>query len=95
MEKTSSLKLAQILGCRGTKPAEVEIDNISTDSRKITQSSLFIALKGERFDAHDFVKDVIAKGCPLAVVDHLIKGVPTERQLVVDDTLQAYGKIGA
>ena len=95
MKKTSSLKLAQILGCRGTKPAEVEIDNISTDSRKITQSSLFIALKGERFDAHDFVKDVIAKGCPLTVVERLVDGVPTERQLVVDDTLQAYGKIGA
>ena len=95
MEKTSSLKLAQILGCVGAKPVEVEIDNISTDSRKITPNSLFIALKGERFDAHDFVKDVIANGCPLAVVERLVDGVPTERQLLVKDTLQAYGKIGA
>jgi UDP-N-acetylmuramoyl-tripeptide--D-alanyl-D-alanine ligase len=95
MEKTSSLKLAQILGCTNTKPVAAEIDNISTDSRKINQNSLFIALKGERFDAHDFVKDVIANGCPLAVVDHLIDGIPAERQLVVEDTLQAYGKIGA
>ena len=95
MEKITSVKLAQILGCPAEKIATAEIDNVSTDSRKITPTSLFIALKGERFDAHDFVKDVIAKGCPLAVVDRIIDGVPAERQLVVDDTLTAYGKIGA
>lgn len=95
MEKITSLKLAQILGCEADKVANVVIDNISTDSRKITSTSLFIALKGERFDAHNFVKDVIGVGCPLAVVDHLLDDVPQEHQLVVADTLEAYGKIGA
>ncbi|MBO6280919.1 MAG: UDP-N-acetylmuramoyl-tripeptide--D-alanyl-D-alanine ligase [Alphaproteobacteria bacterium] len=94
MEKISSLKLAEILGCSYTgNPCE--INQISTDSRKISPQTLFIALKGERFDAHDFVADVIAGGCPLAVVEHPIKDVPTENLLIVDDTLQAYGKIGA
>ncbi len=94
MEKISSEKLAEILGC--TAPvAAAQIDKISTDSRKIDATTLFIALKGERFDAHDFVKDVIAAGCPLAVVNRLIDGVAPEKQLVVKDTLQAYGKIGA
>lgn len=95
MEKISSVKLAQILGCPTEKIITAEIDNVSTDSRKITPTSLFIALKGERFDAHDFVKDVISKGCPLAVVNHLVDGVMPEQQLVVEDTLQAYGKIGS
>lgn len=95
MEKITSLKLAQILGCHPEKLVQVEIDNISTDSRKVNENSLFIALKGERFDAHDFVKDVIANGCPLAVVEHLLEDVPQDRQLVVPNTLQAYGKIGA
>lgn len=94
MEKVSSEKLAQILNCH-TKVSPAEIDKISTDSRKIDAHTLFIALKGERFDAHDFVKDVIAAGCPLAVVNRLIDGVVPEKQLVVEDTLQAYGKIGA
>ena len=94
MEKISSQQLAEILGC--TAPiAMAEIDKISTDSRKIDAHTLFIALKGERFDAHDFVKDVINAGCPLVVVNHLIDGVAPEQQLVVEDTLQAYGKIGA
>ncbi len=94
MEKISSEKLAEILGVKH-KIAPAEISKISTDSRKIDTDTLFIALKGERFDAHDFVKDVINAGCPLVVVERLIDGVAPEKQLVVDDTLKAYGKIGA
>lgn len=95
MEKISSQKLVEILGCNLQQVADVTIDNVSTDSRNVSPSSLFIALKGERFDGHDFVKNVIAQGCQLAVVDHLIDGVAANNQLVVEDTLKAYGKIGA
>jgi len=94
MEKISSEKLAEILEVKH-KIAPTEISKISTDSRKIDADTLFIALKGERFDAHDFVKDVINAGCPLVVVERLIDGVVPEKQLVVDDTLKTYGKIGA
>lgn len=93
MEKISSAKLAEILGCAAPQ-TEVFIDNISTDSRKVTEHSLFIALKGERFDAHDFVREVLEKGCPLALVSHYVAGAPQEKQLLVSDTLEAYGKIG-
>lgn len=95
MQRINSYKLAEILGCDAKNIVNIDIDDISTDSRKITSTSLFIALKGERFDAHDFVADVITRGCPLAVVDHLIDGILPQQQLVVEDTLKAYGKIGA
>lgn len=94
MKEISSQKLAEILGCTAVS-ADIVINKISTDSRQIDEHSLFVALRGERFDAHDFVVDVVAKGCPLVVVDHLIKDVPVEKQFVVNDTLEAYGKIGA
>lgn len=94
MEEITSEKLAQILGCSPVSQHTV-IRKISTDSRKIDEQSLFIALRGERFDAHNFVADVLNRGCPLAVVDHLIENAPAEKQLVVRDTLEAYGKIGA
>ena len=42
--------------------ASSTITDISTDSRKINSSTLFIALKGEKFDGHDFIKDVLSKG---------------------------------
>ena len=94
MIKINSEKLAEIIGSNSVS-ADIEINNISTDSRKVDEHSLFIALRGERFDAHDFVKDVVAKGCPLVVVDHLLKDISAEKQLIVPDTLEAYGKIGA
>ena len=94
MQKISAEKLKEILGLN-SKVDDVEVEKISTDSRKVDEKSLFIALKGENFDAHDFVKDVYQKGCPLMVVNRLIDGVPAEKQLVVNDTLEAYGKIGA
>ena len=94
MQTITSDKLAEILNCPPPQK-KVEITEISTDSRKVSEHSLFIALKGERFDAHDFVADVIAKGCPLAVVERPIEGVAADKMLIVNDTLLAYGKIGA
>jgi UDP-N-acetylmuramoyl-tripeptide--D-alanyl-D-alanine ligase len=45
------------------------IDSISTDSRAIESGSLFIALKGERFDAHQFLDAVITAGASAALID--------------------------
>jgi UDP-N-acetylmuramoyl-tripeptide--D-alanyl-D-alanine ligase len=38
----------------------VAFDGVSTDSRNITPGNLFVALRGEHFDAHNFLDDVIA-----------------------------------
>ena len=40
---------------------DAEFTNVVTDSRKAGHGDLFIALKGEKFDGHEFVKEVIAK----------------------------------
>ena len=45
------------------------IDSISTDSRSIGSGSLFIALKGERFDAHHFLGEVSAAGVSAALIE--------------------------
>jgi UDP-N-acetylmuramoyl-tripeptide--D-alanyl-D-alanine ligase len=45
------------------------IDSISTDSRSIESGSLFIALKGERFDAHHFLGEVSAAGASAALIE--------------------------
>lgn len=90
-----SSQLKKILNAETQNIIEAEFSNICTDSRKADAASLFIALKGEKFDAHDFVADVIAKGCKLAIVDHYVSGVDTQHQLLVDDTLKSFGKIGA
>ena len=42
------------------------IERISTDSRDVDENTLFVALRGERFDANDFVPDVLKKGAKAA-----------------------------
>ena len=63
------------------------INTISTDSRVIDENTLFIALKGERFDANDFVEDVLNKGAK-AVVCSRYNG-ESDRVILVEDTGKA------
>ncbi|WP_347453496.1 UDP-N-acetylmuramoyl-tripeptide--D-alanyl-D-alanine ligase [Acinetobacter sp. ANC 7454] len=75
------------------KQPEGEIKRILMDSRDAEAGDAFLALKGERFDAHDFVAQVAEKGCQIAIVDHPIEA--DIFQLVVGDTRQALGRLGA
>lgn len=68
---------------------------VSTDTRTIEPGDLFVALVGERFDAHDFLGDAVAKGATGLVVSEVRKaanlGVPVYE---VRDTLVALGALG-
>ncbi|WP_151715710.1 UDP-N-acetylmuramoyl-tripeptide--D-alanyl-D-alanine ligase [Acinetobacter sp. TUM15071] len=70
-----------------------EIKRILTDSRHAEAGDAFLALKGERFDAHNFVAQVAAQGCQIAIVDHPVDA--DIAQLVVKDTRLALGYLGA
>ncbi len=71
-----------------------KIKTISTDSRTAGQGDLFIAIVGEKFDGHNFVADVIARGAEFAIVSKPIDNVPTDKQIIVPDTKKAYLEIG-
>ncbi|KDM92744.1 UDP-N-acetylmuramoyl-tripeptide--D-alanyl-D-alanine ligase [Photobacterium galatheae] len=72
---------------------DVSIDKVSTDTRTIEPGTLFIALKGERFDAHDFAAQAQAQGAAALLVSRpLDVALP---QLLVADTRQALGQLGA
>jgi UDP-N-acetylmuramoyl-tripeptide--D-alanyl-D-alanine ligase len=45
-------------------------DGVTINSRDVNPGDLFVAIKGPRFDGHDFVKDALAAGASAAVVDH-------------------------
>jgi len=49
--------------------ADVRFSGVSTDSRSIRKGDLFVALRGERFDGHDFLSAVAASGAAAALVD--------------------------
>lgn len=69
------------------------IQAVSTDSRNLPAAALFVALRGARYDAHDFAADALAAGAVALVVERpLPLACP---QLVVADSRKALGQIGA
>ncbi|QDZ28952.1 UDP-N-acetylmuramoyl-tripeptide--D-alanyl-D-alanine ligase [Noviherbaspirillum sp. UKPF54] len=74
--------------------ADAKFDGVSTDSRAVSIGNLFVALRGERFDAHDFLNEVAAKGVAAVVVERVPEGL-TVPALVVPDTRVALAEIAA
>lgn len=91
MEKISIQKIAQ--WCGVTTSLDGFAEKISTDSRDIDSTTVFVALKGERFDANDFVDEVLEKGVK-AVVCSRYSGNDA-RVLLVEDTGKALLDIAA
>jgi UDP-N-acetylmuramoyl-tripeptide--D-alanyl-D-alanine ligase len=91
---------AEVLAATGSRPAGTPpavLEGVSTDSRTLAPGALFVALRGERFDAHAFLADVAARGAAGAVVQlgHPRSAVPPGFALYeVSDTLQALGALG-
>ncbi|HEU4850788.1 MAG TPA: UDP-N-acetylmuramoyl-tripeptide--D-alanyl-D-alanine ligase [Telluria sp.] len=83
--------IASMPGARMTLNAK--FDGVSTDSRTATPGSLFVALKGENFDAHDYLEQVAARGVAAVVVNRVPAGW-TLPAIIVPDTLAALGQIG-
>jgi UDP-N-acetylmuramoyl-tripeptide--D-alanyl-D-alanine ligase len=68
-------------------------DGISTDTRSIAPGSLFVALTGERFDAHDFLNAAASAGAAAAIVRTGMPPVPGLPLIEVPDTLRAFGAL--
>jgi len=84
---------AQLLaGSRIHGDAARGFDRISIDSRTAGPGDLFVALKGENFDAHDFLSEVATRDVAAVLVKQLPEGYPIPA-LQVDNTLQALGAL--
>lgn len=73
--------------------SDTVITEVSTDSRKITEGCLFVALVGEKFDGHDYIDKAFAGGAAASLVSKKSsdKGV----LILVDDTLRALQSLAA
>jgi UDP-N-acetylmuramoyl-tripeptide--D-alanyl-D-alanine ligase len=71
-----------------------QVSGITTDTRKIQKGNVFVALRGERFDGHDYLRDAVRDGASALVVSRVPKlntlGVPI---FEVRDTLVALGAL--
>jgi len=71
---------------------QTPIERLARDSRQVQMGDLFLALKGERFDAHDFAEQVAGKASAALVSRPLDIPIP---QLVVDDVRLGLGRLAA
>ncbi|WEF30932.1 UDP-N-acetylmuramoyl-tripeptide--D-alanyl-D-alanine ligase [Pseudoduganella chitinolytica] len=93
MRATIAEIMKALPGARYVGPAgDLPFDGVSTDSRTAAPGALFVALRGEVFDAHAFLPQVAQRNVAAVVVDTLPDGW-TLPAIVVPDTLVALGRI--
>jgi UDP-N-acetylmuramoyl-tripeptide--D-alanyl-D-alanine ligase len=89
-------RIAEFTEAQGEFDQDLVAMGYSIDSRTLNPGDLFIALKGENFDGHDFVRAALEKGAVAAVVQTgRDVGVESRRLLPVPDTIHALQSLGA
>ncbi len=76
-------------------PTEEKVTGVSTDTRKVAPGDLFVALKGPRFDGHDFIPQAEEKGAAAVVCRRGSSGGSGACCIGVKDTLLALGDLAA
>jgi UDP-N-acetylmuramoyl-tripeptide--D-alanyl-D-alanine ligase len=94
MSMTTLPKIAAVLGLELDSTAVV--NGICTDSRQLKAGDLFLALKGENFDGHEFVTQALAQGAVAAIVEKSwALQHPDGMLLCVDSTTDALNTLAA
>ncbi len=90
MTELKAGEIALAVGGKLYGDENVLVNTVTTDSRKVTDKALFVALKGERFDGADFLHELDGKVS--ASISHRFEKV-SYPLIVVEDTLEALGKL--
>ncbi len=72
--------------------------SVSIDSRRCKRSSIFVAIKGNNFDGHDFVKNAVANGANAVVINKKKLNLFDDLEIpiiAVNNTLKAYGYLAS
>lgn len=92
-EMYEMVTINEIMDITGGKPysvrnfeRQIPMSSLFSDTREIIQGGVFIAIKGERFDGHDFAKRAVDMGAVLAITERTIPDVPS---IVVKSTRKA------
>lgn len=82
------MKLSQLIAVDN----DVEITGIAVDSRKVWKGNLFLCIRGERYDGHNYVEEALKNGAEMIVAEHSL-GLSNE--IVLPDTRRAAASIYA
>ena len=88
-------EIAQITGGRLTpNNATGSVAGVSTDSRTVSEGELFVPLRGDNFDGHEFLALAVRSGAAACLSEDEVNGLPVP-VIVVDDCLKALGDLAA
>ena len=88
------LKASEVLAATKAVCADFEFTGVTTDSRAVKPGELFVALKGDNFDGHDYCAKAVELGAAGVVVSHEVSGLPAGVAVfMVEDTLLAYQQL--
>lgn len=90
----SAAKVANLLGTRLEGP-DRNLSRVVADSREDCAGALFVALRGERFDGHDFIGEAARRGAVAAIVEREVAAEAGVVLIRVDDALAALQRLGA
>ena len=76
-----------------TKLGDIEISSVTDDTRKVEKDSLFICIRGAKFDGHTAAAEMLEKGAAAVVCEHDL-GLG-DRQIITENSRRLYGKICA
>ena len=71
----------------GGYPLNPEISNVTDDSRKVRNSSVFVCVKGKKNDGHDYARKALERGAAVVICDH---NIGIRNCIVVENTREAY-----
>lgn len=75
--------------------ADLAFTSVAIDTRTLVAGDIYIALKGEQFDGHQFIRQAIEKECAALVIsDPVLAQAQAKPVLLVENTLQALGECG-
>ncbi len=76
-----------------TRIGDTEISSVTDDTRKVTEGSLFVCVRGGSFDGHDAAAEMLEKGAAAVVCERDL-GLG-DRQILTDNSRRLYGKLCA
>jgi UDP-N-acetylmuramoyl-L-alanyl-D-glutamate--2,6-diaminopimelate ligase len=75
-------------------PLDRVVESIAYDSRRVQRNGLFVALRGEKVDGHQFIDQAVEKGATVIVTEHEVQS-PRATCLVVENTRSALADLAA
>lgn len=93
MDPKSIFSIAELAGGRLHGTRDGMVTAVTTDSRTIRRGDLFVALRGEKFDGHDFLPSAHRSGAAAAIVERVDLALPEFPQIQVTDSLAALQRL--